>query len=655
MKKSFLSLGLMVVAAFTLTNCTQELQNPVEPSTGVPFEVVLSATDTKTANDGLSTVWSEGDAISLFHEYSGSGTYKNDGKFEFTGENLFKGELVEALEEESCYNWYALYPYSKFVSTPASTSGGYMVVASKSTEAQIQNGNNSMSHIAGENYPLAGVCSDWEYYAGEPVEIEMAHLTSLIEVVVTNKNDEELTVTSVSFNAPENLVGTYYLDFTGDATVYTPSGDNYVSKTATLDVEGAAPLAKGQSAKYYLAVKPFTAAAQKTLTLNVNGYKKEVTLSDAVTFAAGAIKTLNFSYDKKNVETTALSLPWYEDFSSADLSAYVVVNSTNSTSETKLYDTDPLAGSDAPELLIAKGNGSLTATLATDGYAGALTLLFKSNYPDRLSVSTTTSGVTITKVSNVEYTLNVAESVAEFDLTFTNTATSNARIDDISLVKGVLLAQNLTFATASYSFEYGSADANAFVGQTVQGAETTVVYSSSNPSVAEVNAQTGAVTLKGVEGSATITATAAASAEYKEATAEYMVAVSLPSTGEAKTYTFEITTADFNSTSYAANNIEHTTTATASDGSTMEVKWTSYQVMFQNSVMQWQKNKGSIYNTTNLGTIESIELKDNTGGTFTKNIGSAPQPTSAGTGGYFNITVGNATGKIMKVVVTFTK
>ena len=298
MKKSFLSLGLMVAAAFTLTNCTQELQNPVEPSTGVPFEVVLSATDTKTTNDGLSTVWSEGDAISLFHEYSGSGTYKKDGKFEFTGENLFKGELVEALEEESCYNWYAIYPYSSYLTSPDGT-GNYIPVGSKKGASQTQKGNNSMAHIAGGNYPLAGVCSDWEYYEGEPVEIEMAHLTTLLEVVVTNKVEEELVVESVSFTGTEPIIGTYYVDLTGETPAFTSSGDSYVDNTANLVVEDAAPLANGASAKYYLAVKPFEAPAGSKLTLYVNGAAKEVTLNEAVKFEAGKIKTLNYSVEKE--------------------------------------------------------------------------------------------------------------------------------------------------------------------------------------------------------------------------------------------------------------------------------------------------------------------------------------------------------------------
>ena len=120
----------------------------------------------------------------------------------------------------------------------------------------------------------------------------------------------------------------------------------------------------------------------------------------------------------------------------------------------------------------------------------------------------------------------------------------------------------------------------------------------------------------------------------------------------SKVYTFTITKDDFNSTSYAANNNEKTSTATAEDGSTMEVKWTSNQVMNQNSTMQWQKSKGYIYNSTDLGTITDVTI-DSTGGTFTTYVNSAKQPTTNGNGGFFQIKVGSATGKVTSIVVTF--
>ena len=121
-----------------------------------------------------------------------------------------------------------------------------------------------------------------------------------------------------------------------------------------------------------------------------------------------------------------------------------------------------------------------------------------------------------------------------------------------------------------------------------------------------------------------------------------------------KTYTLTIDANSFNATSYAANNNAKTSTATATDGSTMDVKWTSNQVMKQSSAMQWQKSNGYIYNTTDLGTITDISITSSAG-TFTKYIGSSQKPTASGSGGYFQIKVGGATGTASKIVITFQK
>ena len=124
----------------------------------------------------------------------------------------------------------------------------------------------------------------------------------------------------------------------------------------------------------------------------------------------------------------------------------------------------------------------------------------------------------------------------------------------------------------------------------------------------------------------------------------------------AKQYTLTITPSSFNTTSYAANNNDKTTQAVAEDGSTIDVKWYSNQIMLQSQAMQWQKKNAYLYNKTDLGEIQSVTV-NSTAGTFTTYYGSTQEPTS-GTivgGGYFNVKVGSATGKTNSVVVVFKK
>ncbi|MBO5978868.1 MAG: hypothetical protein J6Q12_00330, partial [Bacteroidales bacterium] len=60
--KKIIMMGLMLASAFALTNCSEEFVQQIEtPETDqvvgvIPFEIYASALQTKTANDGMSTV-----------------------------------------------------------------------------------------------------------------------------------------------------------------------------------------------------------------------------------------------------------------------------------------------------------------------------------------------------------------------------------------------------------------------------------------------------------------------------------------------------------------------------------------------------------------------------------------------------------------------
>ena len=132
----------------------------------------------------------------------------------------------------------------------------------------------------------------------------------------------------------------------------------------------------------------------------------------------------------------------------------------------------------------------------------------------------------------------------------------------------------------------------------------------------------------------------------------------------ADTYKLTITPDDFNSGGYAANNNEKTSTAVCitDETKTFEVKWTSYQVMRESAnstKIQWQKGSGYIYNSTDLGTIQSVTVSrfSNTGGTFTVYYGASEQPSSSTDvgDGFFEVKVNNDdTGKTTKIEVVFT-
>ena len=130
--------------------------------------------------------------------------------------------------------------------------------------------------------------------------------------------------------------------------------------------------------------------------------------------------------------------------------------------------------------------------------------------------------------------------------------------------------------------------------------------------------------------------------------------------GEEVTYKLTIDNSSFNTTSYTANNNEKTSQAicTTDNTKTYEVKWTTSQIMKGTGVnadyMQWQKNAGYLYNSTNLGTITNVTITK-TSGTFTTYYGTSAQPSSNTTvgEGFFQIKAGNATSYTTRIEVTF--
>ena len=127
-------------------------------------------------------------------------------------------------------------------------------------------------------------------------------------------------------------------------------------------------------------------------------------------------------------------------------------------------------------------------------------------------------------------------------------------------------------------------------------------------------------------------------------------------------YTLTITTSDFNGSSYDTNNNEKTTNATCDiPGKVYPVTWESNQVMLQNNKIQFQKNKGYLYNKTSLGLITKIELSGDNYinnppvSAFSIYYGNSENPTSNDTGeSFFKVTADKSnTGTCTSITITF--
>ena len=302
----------IILIGFVLGSCEQ-LDSPKmeEVNDSGNFTVYLSQPQTKTANDGMSTQWVEGDAIGLFHAIAGTQNYIDDNSFtcDNVAANKFSGTLTEELNAGSNYDWYAFYPkinitngdspvkFSKYIGRTEMSSFAGKV---------IQIGNNSMAHLAGgrDGFPVVGFVNNVP--ASEFPAIPMKNVASVICVNVTNTLSEPIVINSVDLVAPKPIIGKFSIELTGnDIAASSLYGHGFIR----LEVAEGSQIARGESAKLYIGVAPFTVTSGEEILLYVNTTIGDKTISQRIAksfdgdtpFKSGFIKTFNVSYAQTDV------------------------------------------------------------------------------------------------------------------------------------------------------------------------------------------------------------------------------------------------------------------------------------------------------------------------------------------------------------------
>ncbi len=315
---SFISIALIAVSA--LYSCSKNNNgNPNHgggetptPPESKDFSVVATLkgvdidNDSRTTmSDALAMAWNSNDDLSVFHAASGSSSFVSDGRFGYQSDGKFHKSAGISLASGSSYDWYAFYPYNESIKSPANTTAS-VYVGCKSSESQIQSGNDSPAHLSGANYHLAGKASG---VAGSATPaIVMNHVSSYARIHITNGTDDEsIRIADISLSlAGRRLVGQYSIDFTNPQECVYHSGTS-VSSVARLTVKDAAAIAPGASADFYIGFVPQSLASGERINIVVNAYKtstseevsqsRELTLASDAVFSAGHIKTLNFTFD----------------------------------------------------------------------------------------------------------------------------------------------------------------------------------------------------------------------------------------------------------------------------------------------------------------------------------------------------------------------
>lgn len=298
MKKIFMA--VYALAACVFWGCTDEIRidGDVEDTS---FIIHASIPETRTANEGMKTVWVDRDDLSVFHAAAGTEDYVFDGQFVVSSSDpesgVFSGKLAEELNGDA-YDWYFFYPYVYNRTTPAYQSTAISTIGNSS--GQTQAGYGDMTHVSGKRCPLYAVAK--AVRGSDVPSVKMNHFASLVRIKVTNRSGKPITVTSAELTAPEEIVGQFYLGLSEDGPVYRAKSTAAAKSTAKLSVTGDEVLADGAVADLYMLVKPFVAETGETLTLKVNNLTRTLTMTEDVEFHAGKIKTLNFVINKEDIK-----------------------------------------------------------------------------------------------------------------------------------------------------------------------------------------------------------------------------------------------------------------------------------------------------------------------------------------------------------------
>ncbi len=525
MKKCFV-LGMMLAATLSLTNCAKEAVFQPNNKEGIPFELVASSPVTKTTIDGFNVSWNGGvDAVSVYHAEAGSTTYVNDGSFSVTAADAaagrFTGLLASALESGKTYDWYVLYPYTSAKTSPAVLNAGFVTIGcTKAEGAQTQNGNNSTAHLAGSAFPLYGVTTGVAYDSSPSVT--MKHLASYVEFEITNNSSKALTVSKIQFDAPQNIIGTYYVNFADPSDVkYSASGNNYVANSVTLNVSNGAAIPVGESAKFYIGIKPMditaSAGSPKEIKVTVNGYEKTITLTQNASFVAGKVKNIKFNYDSLiDIYTWDLTTNSYSA-ASADQVTWVADNVA-----TMVADKD-------------------NATTAANNYLGGTNSRTSTRfYASSILTFTPAAGMEITKIEAEATTENYANYLR--NSTWTNaTATSDVKkvtivpVDGSSAFHGVISNTTGLNWVKVYYREY--------VARTLLGIEVTTAPTKLNYTVGETLDMTGAVITANYDNFTSENVTASVTTDGAEVLAHAGNAKPVTVSYQGKTATFNVNVA----------------------------------------------------------------------------------------------------------------
>ncbi len=513
---------------------------------------------------------------------------------------------------------------SEFLNKPVNQTDWYQLTGVITGIASTTYGNFTMEDASGSVYVYGLTATEQETNdksfssLGLQVGYTVTIITHRAEHNGTAQAGGNIPAYYVSHIVPPSLVvspTSLVFDAAGESKTVEATADNFdgsVSITASSDNAHFTTSVSGTTITVIAAANQGSSSISGTIT---------VTATDGT-----ATKTATVNVSQNAASITPANdgdILWQEDFTGYGTSmpttatgthvyggGTVTYSLTNGGSTTKLYE-ESSAGGTSPELLISKANGTYSISGIPTGNATTMTLTFKSNYGDRCVISSSTSGITVGTPSIVNgivtTSISATSGVTSFDLTITNTNSSNVRVDNFELVVGVPPVTLSSIAVSGQTTSFTQGATFSFGG--------TVTATYSDGSTADV---TSSATFSGYNMSTTGSQTVSVSYTENgvERTTTYTINVSAAG-GGTSTLTF---TAKCNGTGTADDNVSWTV---SSDG----------------TESNFDSDRGIHYGT-NKAAVKYIKLNTSgISGTITKVVVNASAASTATVG----VTVGGST------------
>lgn len=516
-------------------SCTKEVEVPIdEPITEnitnvIKFKTDVSALTTKATLDANAedtqflAAWEDAtDKVALsamsdsFLDEAPATWDANEGVFiaSFTSE-------IPTVNEDWIYE--AVYPY---------VDGGNIPFGSDRT----QNGNayNSAFDVmyGTQSYSGTRLGKDEE---GENFVIPMDRLTGIAYFHITGGPDED--VVSATLSVQSGNIAATSVSVAGGAI--TPTG---VTNSITITFPTEAPKASNLQLWFNVLPGSYTGLKLTIVTTNKVSYLQS---KGTMTYTAGKINKVVLG------DLAWLEPAKYEKVTSTagvTEGKYLIVNEAGSVAFDGSLSTLDAANNN---IAVTITDGKITPTDAIDAsqfiiesYDGGFSLQSASGY--YVGAKATGKEMVTSTTTPVKHTITVSSGVASIKaetstsgyLKF-NSAADQKRFryytsgqQSVALYKlsdGRSNASGISFVNASYTFEIGDDDYNAFAGQTASlpdGNQAVITYSMAGDDIGMIDSATGEILLDDeTVGSATVTATATASGNYRAGSTTYTITI----------------------------------------------------------------------------------------------------------------------------------